>query len=100
MKDETFSIDLSEGIDDQPNQFLKKVNNLLQKKNWILSQIHYQTELPVLLFEKHDSKLAITASKNKTKTIATLVAVSTDKNKLDDLKRLLKESASASLLEI
>ncbi|TFF86538.1 MAG: DUF853 family protein [Promethearchaeota archaeon] len=100
FKEETFSIDLSEGIDDQPNQFLKKVNNLLQKKNWILSQIHYQTELPILLFEKQDSKLAITASKNKTKTIATLVAVSTDKNKLDDLKRLLKESASASLLEI
>ncbi|TFF89564.1 MAG: ATP-binding protein [Promethearchaeota archaeon] len=100
FKERAYSTDISEEITEEPSKFLKKAISFLNNKRFNLDQIHHQTELPVILFQKQDIKLAITASKSKSKNVGTLIAVTTDNNKLDDLKKLLEEIKSVSYLEI
>ncbi|MHA1311978.1 MAG: ATP-binding protein [Candidatus Helarchaeota archaeon] len=100
FKEQTFSTDISKEIKENPNEFLKKAYKFLKNKNWICNNINIQVEIPVILFEKEDCKIALTATKSKTNNIATLIGVSTDNNKLDELKELMNEIINASMIEI
>ncbi|MHA1231310.1 MAG: ATP-binding protein [Candidatus Helarchaeota archaeon] len=100
FKDKTYSIDVSKEINESPDKFLKKSYKFLVKKNWICNAIHEQLELPVLLFEKDDCKIALTASKSKTKSIATLIGSTTNKDNINKFQEIMNGLISSSILEL
>ncbi|MHA1268698.1 MAG: ATP-binding protein [Candidatus Helarchaeota archaeon] len=100
FKEHTFSTAVSKEINEKPEIFLKKVCKYLKSKRWICNAIHDQTEIPVVLFEKEDLKIALTTTKSKTNIIATLIGATTDKNKLEFFNTLMNELINASIIEI